>query len=232
MIDSASVYAVRVGLPKERHSTGARKTWLTSFEKPPVDGPVWIGATDLAGNDVADHNVHGGPERAVLFYARSNYSYWERELGTPATEGFRKGFGENLTVQGLDETTVCVGDRFAVGEAVVEIAQPRSPCWKIGEYWGVKDLSKRVYLTGKTGWFARVIKEGNVRAGDALALLERPNPRITIQVLNDVVMEVETRKTDVNDHAEMVTLFARCETLSPGWRRQFAQFDFSHLGIA
>lgn len=196
---------------------------MTAFEKPPVETPVWIGTGDLRGNLVAAAGVHGGPERAVLFYALSNYDYWERELGVPAAEGFERGFAENITAAGLNEHSVCVGDIFALGEAVVEIAQPRSPCWKIGEYWGIKDLSRRVYLTGKTGWFARVKREGVVKAGDALELQERPNPLVTIHMLNKVIAEIETRRAELHEYAGLIDLFANCETLSPGWRKRFQQ---------
>lgn len=175
------VLSIQVGLPQERGRDGADdpmdRPWTSAIFKEAVTGPVWLGRTNLEGDRQADRKNHGGPDKAVLLYAASHYPAWRQELGL---EAFPFGaFGENFTVAGLTEETVCIGDVLAVGGAVVQVSQPRQPCWKLAFRWRIKDLTARVERTGRTGWYARVLQEGPVRPGDALTLLERPHPAWT-----------------------------------------------------
>lgn len=210
---------VRVGGPRARHSENARGEWQTSFGKRPVDGPVWVGAEDLAGNQQADTSVHGGSERAVLFYALRNYEYWSELLSIPHTDAVARGFAENLTVEGIDEASVFIGDHLKIGDAIVEVGQPRSPCWKISEFWGVPDLTKRVLQTGKTGWFARVIAEGHVRAGDAVEVVQRNAHDVSVLDVNLLAFAMDTRRPVDRGVLERA---AACVALAPNWRKYFA----------
>ena len=113
----------------------------------------------------------------MLAYAAGHYPGWRSELYLEIPYG---AFGENFTIAGLDESSVCLGDVYAIGRAVVQVSQPRIPCWKIARRWQVKDLSARVQRSGRTGWYLRVLQEGEVTAGDEVVLKERPHPEWTI----------------------------------------------------
>ena len=120
-------------------------------------------------------------------------------------------FGENFTTYGLLEEEVCIGDMFGIGETVVQVSQPRQPCWKLERRWGVKDLVIRIKETGRTGWYFRVLKEGYIEAGSDLTLRERPFPQWTVATANAVMLN---RKID----AESAQKLAQCPALAPRWQ--------------
>ncbi|TMD55358.1 MAG: MOSC domain-containing protein [Chloroflexi bacterium] len=131
---SARLVSIQVGQPHLRGSdVGLAEPidhqWKSAIFKSPVTGPVFLGSTNVEGDRQADPRVHGGPEMAVLCYSADHYPYWRRELGIE--EMGPGGFGENFTISGQDERSVCLGDVYEVGEAVVQISQPRGPCYKI-----------------------------------------------------------------------------------------------------
>lgn len=128
---------------------------------------------NLDGDRQADPRVHGGPERAVLIYAAAHYPLWEAELGRPFEFG---AFGETFTVEGLDEQTACLGDVLEIGEAAIQVSEVRGPCFKVAYRTGVPDMIQRIEESGRSGFYARVLREGLVRAGDEVRLAERPNP--------------------------------------------------------
>lgn len=125
----------------------------------------------LDGDRPADRRFHGGPDQAALCYAAAHYAVWREELGI-ADIG-PGGFGENLTIADQDEQSVCVGDVYQVGEALVEVSKPRVPCYKISYFWRRPDLLERVQQTGRHGWYVRVLQEGRVEAGDELIRVDR-----------------------------------------------------------
>ena len=134
--------------------------------------------TNLDGDEQAAISVHGGPEQAVLCYSAEHYERWLDELGVD----FRPaGFAENFTVAGADEETVCVGDVYEVGDAVVRVTKPRGPCFKIGLRWHMPRLVKLVEQTGRHGWYLGVVQQGIVEAGDEMRLVERPRPDLSIR---------------------------------------------------
>lgn len=174
------------------------RTWTTGYFKTPVEGAVWVGRTNLAGDGQADRVHHGGPDKAVLAYGAAHYAAWRADLVEElARLGLPRlpfgGFGENLTVEHWTETEVCVGDVHALGTALLQVTQPRGPCWKIVRRWRVRELPGRVQRTGRTGWYYRVLREGHVEAGQDLRLLERPHTEWTIAQVNAVRYE---RKAD------------------------------------
>ncbi|MDP9018223.1 MAG: MOSC domain-containing protein [Candidatus Eremiobacteraeota bacterium] len=195
----------------------------TTFGRTQVDEPVRLRFDGIDGDEVGDPSVHGGDERALLCYARSNYEFWSERLNITYAQAFASGFGENLTVDGVSEHDICVGDRFELGTAIVEVAQPRSPCWKIGAYWNVSTLTKEVYRGGRSGWFLRVKQEGVFAVSDRLLLVDRPYPQFTIQALNDAIVELETHRNESELDFDFVKAVAQCPALSPGWRTAFAQ---------
>jgi len=118
--------------------------------------------------------------------------------------------GENFTVTGLDEHNVCIGDVYRIGEAVVQVSQPRMPCWKAARLWGIPDLVRRIKETGRTGWYLRVLEEGRVAPGDGMKLLDRFCPRWTIARCNDMVYSASP---DPKERAEL----ADCPYLADSW---------------
>lgn len=217
MISGPLLLSIQVGRPRrmgvEGTSDPMERPWYSSFVKEPVEGPVWLGRTNLAGDRQADLKNHGGPDKAVLAYAAGHYPLWRVELNRP---DFPFGaFGENFTIHDLTEATVCIGDVYAIGEARVQVSQPRQPCWKIARRWQIKDLTARVQKTGRTGWYFRVLSEGYVEAGLPVTLVERPFPQWTVAQATEVMLR---RHLDPDAAAEL----AACPLLSSRWRETLA----------
>jgi MOSC domain-containing protein YiiM len=214
MSTPATLLSVQVGQPRTYGYAGAAdpmdRPWASGFFKRPVAGPVHVGRTNVAGDGQADLRNHGGPDKSVLAYAAAHYDLWRRELGLPDMP--YGGFGENFTVSGLTEPEVCVGDTYRIGDRVlVQVSQPRQPCWKLGRRWRLADLPGRVVENGRSGWYFRVLHEGIVEAGMPLVLRDRPHPQWTVARANDVLY----RGTD--DPRATLAL-AGCPLLSHGWR--------------
>ena len=146
----------------------------TAFGKRAVPGMVRVGRLNVNGDSQADRRYHGGPDMAVLAYSADHYRLWRSELAWPDLP--LGAFGENLSVSGATEETVCIGDLWLAGSSLLQVASPRKPCRKISRYWGRSDLLQRVHESGRIGWYLRVITEGSVEAGARISLLERPHP--------------------------------------------------------
>lgn len=206
---NASLVSLNVGLPAPL--AYRRKHVQSGFRKSPIGGALWLSNTGLAGDGQADLKNHGGPEKAVCVYPLEHHPYWEerldRRLGPAA-------FGENFSTDGFTESVVCVGDVYGVGTAVVQVSQPRQPCFKLAARHGVKELALWVQATGLTGFYFRVLEEGEVTAGDEIALLERPAPEASVAEANRVM------HLDKHDVAGIERLLAVAE-LSASWRRTF-----------
>lgn len=166
---AAPVISVNVGLPRAIEWLGKRDT--TAIWKAPVEGRVPVAGVNLAGDDQADRRFHGGPDKAAYAYAREDYDWWSRELDRPLHPGT---FGENLTLEGVDVTAAVVGERWAIGSALLEVAQPRTPCWKIGARMNDPDFPVWFAAAGRPGAYLRIVAEGEVGAGDAVEVVERP----------------------------------------------------------
>ena len=133
-----------------------------------------LGRTDLDGNAQADLKNHGGPDKAVCCYSAEHYPDWRNTLGLSEDEFGYGAFGENFTLSGFTEDAVCLGDIYTVGTAKVQVSQPRMPCWKVGRRWERPDLPGEMTATGRTGFYLRVLEEGEVGAGDTLTLQTAP----------------------------------------------------------
>ena len=182
--------------------------WTTAFLKRPVEGSVWVGKTNIAG-DQAGANTHGGPEKAVCVYPWEHYSYWQREMDLP--ELAYGAFAENFTVRGQLEDQACIGDSIRIGELHLQISQPRPPCWRLARWWQKKEFAARMEETGRTGWYCRVIKEGYVEAGIRVEPLERPYPEWTISLANHLLYG---SRGDI----DQMEALASCSLLSDSWR--------------
>jgi MOSC domain-containing protein YiiM len=185
------------------------KEWTTSLNKQPDSAPRWLGYEGLAGDASADTKVHGGVDRAVCVYPAEHYAHWRAipEL----SELPHGGLGENFTTEGLMEEAVCIGDLYRVGSATVQVSQPRQPCWKPARQWKFKEFTALIETTGYTGFYFRVNRHGEVKAGDTFTLVARPNPALTIAHCNEVYYR---RKTD----AEAAFTLSACAELSGGWK--------------
>jgi MOSC domain-containing protein YiiM len=205
--------AIHVGLPEEYGITGSAepmdRPWKSAIFKKPVTGAVWLGRCNLAGDAQADPQNHGGPDKAVNAYPAEHYSHWRTVLGAPTME--LGAFGENFTIEGLLERDVCIGDVFAVGNAVVGISQPRQPCWKLARRWRRKDLPVLVEASGFTGWYFRVLQEGFVEQQTLIRLIERPYPEWTVTRANHIMHGSTAEK-------EAIRKLAACPALSVSWK--------------
>jgi len=183
----------------------------SAIAKSPRPGAVEIGPLGIAGDQQGDPRVHGGPDKAVHHYPFDHYAAWRAELGDRPVLDAPGAFGENLSSRGLDEDAVCLGDRFSLGTAVLEVSQGRQPCWKLNDRFGVPDMARRVQDTGRTGWYYRVVEPGVARAGDALVLLERPCPAWPLRRLTRLLAD---RVLDPDLLGQVLQL-----PLVPSWRR-------------
>lgn len=168
--------SVCVGEPREIIWKG--KPVMTGIFKQPVDGRVMMRSLNLDGDRQADLTVHGGGEKAIYAYPKEHYAYWQQEL---PDEAFPWGaFGENLTIEGLSETAVNIGDRFRIGAAEVMVTQPRFPCFKLNLKFGRDDMVKRFLNSRLSGIYFSVVQEGEVGAGDAIEWVSRDENNVTV----------------------------------------------------
>ncbi len=176
-----TILSIQVGLPilidDPQLADGLGRPWRSGIYKLPVSGPVRAGKTGLAGDGQANLDVHGGVDKAVYAYPAEHYSFWQAELDQQLPFG---AFGENLTVEGLLEEEVCIGDVYWAGEALLQVSQPRGPCWKLARRLGASDLEDRFNRSGRTGFYLRVLQEGNLAAGMALERISRPTAQWSV----------------------------------------------------
>ena len=148
----------------------------SAFIKTGVAGSVLAGALGLDGDEQADLSVHGGPEKAIYAYPAARYAIWAAAFPDLAGRFVAGCMGENLTVEGMTEDDLCVGDVHAIGGARLQVCQPRQPCFKLALALGEPRLVKHMVRTGHSGWYYRVVQEGPIAPGDVPTLTERPNP--------------------------------------------------------
>jgi MOSC domain-containing protein YiiM len=171
--------SVNCGLPQEVLWHGTNVT--TSIFKEPVNGRVALRRLNLDGDQQSDLTVHGGEFKAVYCYPVEHYEYWRAKLpGRSLPLGV---FGENLTIEGLNEDTVHIGDEFAIGSAEVVVSQPRLPCYKLGIRFASDDMVQRFLASGRTGFYLAVTREGEVDAGDEITRLSHDPESISVSTI-------------------------------------------------
>jgi MOSC domain-containing protein YiiM len=159
----------------------------SAFVKRPVVGPVAVGPLGLAGDEQADLSVHGGPDKAVYAYPAAHHAAWRGDFPEHRAAFVAGGVGENLTVDGLTEADLCVGDLHRIGSATLQLVQPRQPCFKFALRFGDNRLPKAMVRNGRAGWYYRVIEPGTIRAGDSIERIARPYPELGFERLIEIV---------------------------------------------
>jgi len=213
--DQSVLLSIQVGMPQtltdQNEPDPDKASWTTGFYKSPIEGWANVSSLNIDGDGQADQVHHGGVDKAILAYSADHFETWQSELdGRSVTGGM---FGENLTISGLDETSVCIGDQFQINDVVLEVTQPRQPCWKLGRRWNLKELPKRVIQTARCGWYCRVLQTGTIQSGLAVQLIQRSNPTWTIKRAH------QTRYNKSGDDTERHEL-ASLEQLSKAWKNE------------
>jgi len=175
-ITRAKVLSVNVGLPRGFEYNG--RPARSAIWKSPVAGRVAAHGVNLAGDDQAERRAHGGADKAVYAYAVEDLGWWAREIGRPLQYG---ELGENLTTEGIEVNGALVGERWAIGTTVREVAEPRVPCWRLGVRMNDKLFPRRFTEALRPGAYLRIVVEGDVGAGDEIQVLERPDHELTIR---------------------------------------------------
>lgn len=185
----------------------------SGFVKTARQGAVRIEALGLDGDEQADLVSHGGPEKAVYGYAASRYPAWAREFPALADHFVGGAMGENLTIAGMDESDICVGDVHAIGSVLLQVCQPRQPCFKFALRHDNKFLPRAMVRLGYSGWYYRVLKPGSLKAGDPLSLHERPCPDFPFPRLTEIVYHGGASRDELTRMAGMPELASQ-------WRAQ------------
>ena len=191
---------------------------LSAFAKHPVDGPVHIGFLGLGGDAQADRKHHGGPDMAVHLYPRDHIPFWRERLGAHSLLNDPGAFGTNLAVEGLTEDHVRIGDRFRLGEALIEVSQPRKPCWKIEHRFGHAEMVAAIIAGGRCGWYFRVIEEGMAQAGDVMELIAGSGTQWSVAEAFAAIVGPTGKTTPRDTFAAL----ADCPQLSADWRQKAA----------
>ena len=175
----------------------------SGFVKHGVDGAVVVSRLGLVGDEQADLSVHGGPEKAIYAYGAAHYPAWIVDFPDHAALFVAGGVGENLTIDGLVEADLCVGDLHRIGTALLQVCQPRQPCFKFALRFADNQLPKAMVRNGRAGWYYRVVEEGVLAAGDAVDLVDRPNPDFGFERL---VKIVNARRATLDEFAAMAAM--------------------------
>lgn len=181
---SPTLRTLAIGLPRTLQTMGGKEFVSAICKQPSAE--VYLFKEGFQGDGIADTKHHGGLDRAVCIYPGEHYTFWEQELSCPLVPST---FGENLTVDGMLEEDVCIGDIFQVGEAIIQVTQGRVPCSTISKRTGLPNLMKEMVSTGFTGYLCRVVKEGIVRSDSTITLLQQDPNEVSILYANEVYFQ-------------------------------------------
>ena len=202
--------SIQVGRPQTYADGPQGEPWVSAVAKHPIPGPVEVVESGLVGDFQVNKIDHGGIDKAVLAYSADHYTHWRDDLGNSDLPF--GAFGENLTLSGITEDTVCIGDSWSIGSVDLQVSQPRQPCWKLAKRWGQPDLVKRIVSNGRTGWYLRVLRPGVMDTNQDCVLTARPHPEWTIRRAH-LMMYQRT-----GTRAEMLELM-NLESLSDRWKK-------------
>src|SRR5437016_6194669 len=206
----ARLQSVNAGLPHDIECKG--RTVHTEIWKDPVRGRCRVGRLNLDGDGQGDRAGHGGEQRAVFVYQIESYRHWQEQL--KRTDFVHGQFGENFTIEGLPDDAVCIGDRYEIGSALFEVTQPRVTCYRVGIRMNEPRMPALLTSSGRPGFYFRVLREGEVGAGDEIVQVGDAKERMTVAEINALLYSP--------DHArDRLERAVRIEALSPGWRSSF-----------
>jgi len=206
------VFAVNVGKPQEYEWKDTRVR--TAIFKTQVEGLVQVAKLDLEGDEQADLTVHGGADKALYAYPHEHYAYWQTQL--PDYSFAPGNFGENLTTEGLSEETIHIGDQLQIGTALFTVTQPRTPCYKLGVRFDREDMTRLFYASRRFGFYLRVLREGVLQAGAAVAIVGRDPHAVSVADL------VRLFTGDINSQA-LLERALKLSTLPLGWRNRIQE---------
>jgi len=190
----------------------------SAIGKVAVEGPVAVTRLGLAGDEQADPVHHGGPDKAIHHYPRDHYAFWREALGDHPLLDEGGAFGENISTTGLTEEAICVGDRWRLGTALVEVSHGRQPCWKLDHRFGGVPVNALCVKNRNPGWYYRVIEEGQVAAGDEMELVGRPWPQWTVARVFGLLIAGDHK----SDRAGLEAL-GEVEQLAEAWKTRHRQ---------
>jgi MOSC domain-containing protein YiiM len=201
---AAKVLSVNVGTPRAFDYSG--RPARSAIWKSPVLGRIAARGVNLAGDDQADRQAHGGPDKAVYAYAIEDARWWEQKIGRALAAG---EFGENLTIEGIDPNQALVGEHWQIGTTVLEVSEPRIPCWRLGVRMNDKSFPRRFIEAMRPGAYLRIVVEGELEAGDTIRVAERPAHDVTIR---------DVFRIYTSNHDEAARLLA-VPRMSESWKR-------------
>lgn len=191
----AEVLFIKVGkVTTTKLENQKREELVSAIKKYPVQN-AYLTKTGFKEDEQADLRHHGGENKALFLFAKTTYEKINKECKTEFEIDGVSHFGENLILSNIDEKTVCIGDIYKVGEAIIQITQPRQPCWKLSANTNKKEMTKFIFNSGLTGWYAKVIKEGVISKHDKLVLEQRVEDELTISVLNKLILNPYENET-------------------------------------
>ena len=209
---SPSLISIQVGVPRIVKLEGEEVS--TGIFKAPIEKRLRLRHLNLEGDQQADLSVHGGQNKAVYAYPSEHYPFWKKAL--PGVDLPWGAFGENFTTSGLLEKDVCIGDRFTIGAAEVVVTQPRLPCFKLNLKFNRDDMVKRFLASHYSGFYLRVLREGEVGAGDEIVPIHRDENRVS-------VLDTLRLYLHESDSSELRQRALQVEYLSPSWRKDFSK---------
>jgi MOSC domain-containing protein YiiM len=217
----ARLLSVNVGLPRDIEWKG--RTVHTGIWKDPAPGRCRVGRLNLEGDGQGDLVGHGGEQRAVFVYQIESYRYWQEQL--KRTDFVYGQFSENFTIEGLPDDAVCIGDRYQIGSALFEVTQPRVTCYRVGIRMNDPRMPALLTSSGRPGFYFRVLREGEVGAGDEIVKVGEAGERMTVAEINALLYSPSHPR-------DQLGRALRIEALSPGWRSSFEALLQSQATVA
>jgi len=206
-----SLVSLNIALPEKVNLGSGSKKHRTGIFKKPVKEKIFLDERGFQGDGVGDTRIHGGIDLAVCGYSTDHFSFWEVELGRKIEPG---AFGENLSLAGINETQINVGDQFSLGEAEIEVSQPRQPCHKLNKVFQFQGMACKVQTTGFTGCYFRVKKTGWVEPDSLIKKIKVGEGKFSIEMINVLMFKEKKNR-------ELLNKVASLESLSREWREKF-----------
>ncbi|CZE49430.1 MOSC domain-containing protein [Campylobacter geochelonis] len=198
---------------KENYINLLEKPWQSAMKKVAFQGEVYANELGFINDSVADTKNHGGIEKAIFANSAKNYKIWENFLETKMEFG---DMGENLSIDELDENSVCVGDIHKIGSLVLQVSQPRKPCFKISKFFNNAKFTAEIFKTGRTGWYYRVVENGSCKCGDEVEMVQKDSANLSIMELNQLFYAPK-------EHLELLEKFKKLKTIKNGWDKSIQE---------